>query len=260
MRVSDAASGKLITMRHEEKFICSDRQMQLLDFRLRSILQHDHHQTGDDYQIRSLYLDTFDDRLYRESLAGVKRRHKYRIRFYDMKDDFFRLERKDTVDRLKQKVSSPFTKNEVGRLLAGKGFINPDDLNVRDVDAKLSESARLLNREVYALQQTEGLHPVAIVEYRRSAFVYPIGNVRITLDKDIGCTYRVGDFLDPHALLIPVMPYGRHVLEVKYDGILPGFISEILNVESMEQISFSKYAYARNVIENNGRKEEGYEC
>ncbi len=246
MQISDATSGRLITMRHEEKFICSERQMLMLDFRLRSILQHDHHQTGNDYQIRSLYLDTFDDRLYRESLAGVKRRHKYRIRFYDMKDEFFRLERKDTVDRLKQKFSTPFSKEEVEQLLAG-GFVNPAD-------------DKMLKREVYALQQTEGLHPVAIVEYRRSAFVYPIGNVRITLDKDIGCTYRVNDFLDPHALLIPVMPYGRHVLEVKYDGILPGFISEILNVESMEQISFSKYAYARNVIENNGRKEEGYEC
>ncbi len=249
MQVSDAASGKLITMRHEEKFICSDRQLQLLEFRLRSILQHDRHQTNEDYQIRSLYLDTYDDRLYRESLAGIKKRHKYRIRFYDMNEEFFRLERKDTMDRLKKKLSAPFSKEAVESLLFGDGFINPDD----------GEPGQELLREVYALQQTEGLHPIAIVEYRRSAFTYPTGNVRITLDKNIACTYRIEDFLDPNALLITIMPQGKHVLEVKYDGILPGFIAKALNIVNLEQVSFSKYAYARNVIENNGRKEEGYE-
>lgn len=246
MRISDAASERLITMRHEEKFICSDRQLLLLDARLRSILPHDRHQAGEEcQQIRSLYLDTFDDRLYRESLAGIERRHKYRIRFYNLKDDFIRLERKDTVGQLKKKHSAMFDKAMVEELLFGQGFTDSD---------------QDLIREAYTLQQTEGLHPVAIVEYRRSAFTYPAGNIRITFDRDISCTYRTDDFLEPHALLIPVMPQGKHVLEVKYDGILPGFIASALNIGSLERISFSKYAYARNVIENNGRKEEGYEC
>ncbi len=248
MRVSDAAFGRLITMRHEEKFICSERRLQLLEARMRAVLQRDRHQTGPDYQIRSLYLDTFDDRLYRESLAGIEKRHKYRIRFYDMKDTLFRLERKDTVGNLKQKQSAAITKEEIEDLLSGKGFREPG-----------VEREEQVQQETYTLQQTEGLHPVAIVEYRRSAFTYPMGNIRITFDRDISCTDKVGDFLDPNALLIPVMPQGKHVLEVKYDGILPGFISEILNIGSLERISFSKYAYARNVIENNGRREEGYE-
>lgn len=248
MRVSDAASGKLITMRHEEKFICSERQMQLLEARMRAVLQRDRHQTGPDYRIRSLYLDTCDDRLYRESLAGIGKRHKYRIRFYDMNAAFIRLERKDTIGNLKQKQSAAIIRDEVENLLAGKGFHEPD-----------YEKENPILKEAYTLQQTEGLRPVAIVEYRRSAFTYPTGNIRITFDRNIACTDRVTDFLDPNALLIPVMPQGKHVLEVKYDGILPGFISEILNIGSLERISFSKYAYARNVIENNGRREEGYE-
>lgn len=248
MQVSDAASGRLITMRHEEKFICTERQLQLLEARIRAVLQRDRHQMGSDYQIRSLYLDAFDDRLYRESLAGIEKRHKYRIRFYDMKDTLFRLERKDTVGNLKQKQSAAITRDEVEKLLAGEGFRAPE-----------VESDTPVLQEAYTLQQTEGLHPVAIVEYRRSAFTYPTGNIRITFDRNIACTDRVRDFLDPNALLIPVMPQGKHVLEVKYDGILPGFISEILNIGNLERISFSKYAYARNVIENNGRREEGYE-
>ena len=57
----------------------------------------------------------------------------------------------------------------------------------------------------------------------------------------------------------PLMPPGRHILEVKYDSILPGYIKRVLDTGRLERVSFSKYAYARSVIEGNGRKEDGYE-
>ena len=55
------------------------------------------------------------------------------------------------------------------------------------------------------------------------------------------------------------VPINRKILEVKYDGILPGYISRILNVESLERASYSKYVMSNNVLENNGRIEEVYE-
>lgn len=244
MQLSHVASGKLITMRHEEKFICSEKQLALLQSRIQALLPLDAHQDGEDYQIRSLYFDTFDDRLLRESIDGVKQRHKYRIRFYNMQPDLFRMERKDTDGRLKQKQSAAVDQALVSSLLAGNGF---------------SDSDTELLREVYLLQQTEGLRPVTIVDYRRTAFTYPAGNIRITFDRNISSTQRIEDFLDPHALLYPVMPYGKHVLEVKYDGILPGFVASALDIGSLSQISFSKYAYARSLMEGNGRKEDGYD-
>ena len=231
-------------MRHEEKFICPERQLQLIEHRLRAVMPSDINQKGDDYRIRSLYFDTADDRFYRESLDGVDKRHKYRIRFYNMNEDLFRLERKDTVGKLKQKSSAKLGKDTVRSLVCGNTFSEPED----DI-----------LKEVYVLQQTEGLHPIAIVDYRRTAFTYPLGNVRITLDRDISCSYRIEDFLDEQALLYPVMPYKKHVLEVKYDKILPGFISSILDAGDLEQVSFSKYSYARDVIDGNGRRETGYE-
>ena len=244
MHLSHVASGKLITMRHEEKFICSEKQLTLIKSRLQTILPLDVNQEGEDYQIRSLYFDTFDDRLFRESVDGVKRRHKYRIRFYNMQTGFFRMERKDTDGRLKQKRSAPFALEQVVDVIDGKGFVSSDQEPLR---------------EVYLLQQTEGLRPVTIVDYRRTAFTYPTGNIRITFDRDISCTPRVEEFLDPHALLYPVMPYGKHILEVKYDGILPGYIAAVLDIGSLTQVSFSKYAYARSVMQGNGRKEDGYD-
>ena len=244
MHLSHVASGKLITMRHEEKFICSEKQLTLIKSRLQTILPLDVNQEGEDYQIRSLYFDTFDDRLLRESVDGVKRRHKYRIRFYNMQTSFFRMERKDTDGSLKQKQSAVLTHDQVSDVLEGKGF---------------SDSNTELLREVYLLQQTEGLRPVTIVDYRRTAFTYPTGNIRITFDRNISCTPRIEEFLNPHSLLFPVMPYGKHILEVKYDGILPGYIAAALDIGSLTQVSFSKYAYARSVMQGNGRKEDGYD-
>ena len=230
-------------MRHEEKFICSERQLTLIEHRIGGMLKRDSNQKKDDYLIRSLYYDTEDDRLYNESINGVDNRKKYRIRFYDMDKSFFRLERKDTVGNLKSKRSTTV----------------PFDYVINTIKCEaLQDSADEILNEVYTLNRTQLLKPIVIVNYRRSAYTYPVGNVRITFDRDISCTYRIGDFMDEHALLMPVLPYGKHILEVKYDGILPGFISSMIDIGDLERVSFSKYAYSRSVVKGNGRKEDGY--
>ena len=231
-------------MRHEEKYICSERQLVIIENRLKAVMPVDANQTGSDYHIRSLYFDTAGDRMYHESLNGVNKRIKYRLRFYNMDTGFFRMERKDSVRNMKQKYSARVGIDTATALIDNKYPEDTDD--------------KVLN-EIYVLSKTEGLHPAAIVDYRRTAFTHPIGNVRITLDRDIACTSRTGEFLDKHALLYPVMPPGRHVLEVKYDNILPGYIKAVIDAGNLERVSFSKYAYARCVIEGNGRKEDGYE-
>lgn len=102
MGLSDASHGRVITMRHEEKYICSDRQLALIEQRLKTVMPYDRNQTGDSYSIRSLYFDTGSDRFYYEGLSGVDRRCKYRIRFYNMWEDLIKLERKDSERNLKK--------------------------------------------------------------------------------------------------------------------------------------------------------------
>lgn len=232
-------------MRHEEKYICSDRQLRLIEERIRTVMPRDAHQSGEDYGIRSLYFDTADDRFYHEGVNGVDNRRKYRIRFYNMNCEAFRMERKDTVRQLKQKYSAKVGREYVDDVIEGRcaEYDGTDDLL----------------REVYSMECSDGLHPVAVIGYRRSAYTYPVGNVRITFDRDIACTGRTEDMLDPYAVMYPVMPAGRHILEVKYDGILPGFIASVIDTGSLERVSFSKYVYSRDVINGNGRKEDGYE-
>lgn len=232
-------------MRHEEKYICSERQLILLTSRLDTVMMPDINQKGDSYRIRSLYFDTADDRFYAETCNGVYRRRKYRIRFYDMNCDFFRMERKDTEGRLKQKFSTRVDRDYVEKTIRGE--LMP------------CEGEDDLLTEVHSMRQTEGLRPVAIIQYRRKAYTYPLGGVRITIDRDISCSFRTEEFLDPDALMFPIMPYGKHILEVKYDTVLPGFISAVLDMGSLERVAFSKYAYSRDVINGNGRRTEGYE-
>lgn len=244
MRLSNPTSGKLIDMRHEEKYICSDKQLLLLEHRLKNFLPVDSNQKEDDYLIRSLYLDTMEDKFYHESLNGVYKRSKYRIRFYDLNSDFLRLERKDTIGALKSKTSQVCTKDWVDSYLE---------------TGKLADDEHPLLKELHILNRAEGLRPIAVIDYSRKAFVYETGNIRITFDRNISCSHNVAGVFDKNLVLTPVMPYGKHVLEVKYDGILPGYIARIVESACLERVSFSKYAYARNVIENNGRREEGYE-
>ena len=57
---------------------------------------------------------------------------------------------------------------------------------------------------------------------------------------------KVKSFLDKNISLVPLLPVGQHVLEVKYDEFLPEYIGEVLELGSLQRTSFSKYYYARS--------------
>lgn len=103
-----------------------------------------------------------------------------------------------------------------------------------------------LKKELYAQIKGSGMHPVCIVEYERTAFVEPVGNVRVTFDRNISGCENCTNFLEKEIPLIPLLPKGQHVLEVKYDELLPEYIAEVLNLGVLQRTSFSKYYYARN--------------
>ena len=230
-------------MRHEDKYICSGRQLELIRARLRNVMQIDEHQKGENYRIRSLYLDTASHRFYEESMNGVDNRKKYRIRFYDMDEGLLRIERKDTVNGMKDKTNLITDKSVVEQILSGETVAGDNGLL----------------GEIHNIQATEGLRPSAIIDYVRCAYTYPTGNVRITFDTNLACTGRCEDMFEEDAILLPLLPADRYILEVKYDAILPGFISDMLDIGDLERVSFSKYVYAINILNGNGRSETGYE-
>lgn len=238
---------KEITMRHEEKFICSERELILLEARVRSLLPLDKHQRGSSYKIRSVYFDTAFDRMLHESLQGIERRSKFRIRTYDCSIESVHLEKKVSHGQLKSKQSCGLEYADVMGVLENKPI------------PEISAHSPGVLQEFTFLQNTELLTPKVIVEYDRAAYVEDIGNIRITFDRHICASSEIERFFEEELHTISILPEGVGVLEVKYDGMLPGYLSKALNMSSLHRVSFSKYGLCRNIIQNNGRIEEYYE-
>ena len=95
----------------------------------------------------------------------------------------------------------------------------------------------------------DNITPRVIVDYRRTPFVYPIGNVRVTIDSMIGASYLFDDFFSRDLNLFRAIPMGISVLEVKYDGVLPHAVREIINSSAnLMPTAFSKYVYCFDAV------------
>lgn len=219
--------------RVEKKYLCSERQLQLLQGRLAAVMPWDAHQAGEDrYTIRSVYFDNYANSILRDSVSGVDRQSKFRIRTYGFRGDVIRMEIKSKLNGYCHKDSCSITREQFWQIMEGV------------VPAFGRDCPKVYNR--FCLEMaTHMLRPVVIVEYERTAFVNPEGNVRVTFDRNIGHSRDFQDFFDPRLFITPALPSGQHILEVKYDAFLPDYIGQLLDLGSLEQCSFSKYYIAR---------------
>ena len=82
--------------RSELKYLCSERQLAMLEMRIRHLCTPDPH-AGDDgrYRVRSVYFDDYRDSCYYENEDGINHRKKYRIRTYNGNSDVIILECKE---------------------------------------------------------------------------------------------------------------------------------------------------------------------
>lgn len=218
--------------RHEQKFEVGFRELAVLRQRLRLICPHDPHAPVDGYRVRSVYFDTPDDTALFDNRSGVSRREKFRIRCYNADERFLRLEKKNKLAGLGWKDEAQLTPDQVRKLLSGSCECLRDD-------------PQPLVQELLSRMQTQLLRPKIIVDYHREAFVYPPGNVRITLDEDIRAGLHCADFLDPQALLLPLAD-APAVLEVKWDGFLPSVIRSAVQLPECHTEAFSKYVLCRS--------------
>lgn len=218
--------------RHELKFIVSDLELNILKYRLMPLMHEDRHQKGGVYNIRSLYFDDFYDTCMHENEDGIDNRKKYRIRIYNGSDHVIKLEKKIKVRGMTRKISTGIDKEKCLIYMKGETLIpNKDSTD--------------LEREFYAEIKMDGMHPVSIVEYERTAFVDFRGNTRITFDRNISGSEKIASFFDK-PVLTPLLPKGKHILEVKYDELIPEYLLQVLDIGSLQRTAFSKYYLSRN--------------
>ena len=145
------------------------------------------------------------------------------------------LEIKEKKNSLTKKTSCNLTRNECDKIF--------EDFSNLEIDERKELNQLLLQMKCTMMR------PKTIIEYERTAFVHPVGNVRITFDRNIMASKCHEDFFENEvAEKIPLLPTGWHVLEVKYDEFLPDVIAKQLELGNLQQTAFSKYYLGRLAI------------
>ena len=217
--------------RHEYKFALSVSDYFIVRSRLLAALRHDPHAgTTGEYGIRSVYFDNLEDKALREKLDGVNNREKFRIRYYNGELSYLTLEKKSKRDGLCSKKGDSITAQEADRLFHGD-------------TGWMKVSGRPVAAELYGKMKTQQLRPKTVVDYLRDPFVFPPGNVRITLDRELHTAPFRPDLLEKPLAMLPA---GNGVLlEVKYDEFLPEMIRDLVQLGNRQAGAFSKYAASR---------------
>ena len=209
-------------------------QLNVLAAKLKTVMKPDLNQQGAAYTIRSLYFDDIWDSCMEENESGIDDRRKLRIRTYTHDAEKLFLENKEKHRGYTKKARNVVTREECIDIMDGRAL----PFGERRVVNALSLSMKC-----------DYMRPKVIIEYERSAFVHPLGNVRITFDRNISASKCCEDFLNKDIRQkTAVLPQGMHVLEVKYDEYLPDVIAQLIEDGCLSQTAFSKYYLGRMAV------------
>ena len=220
--------------RNEWKYICKEADLAKLRERLSAVLEADSHSDCDGkYEIHSLYFDDLKDSCVMDNNAGIGERYKYRIRYYGNNTNTLKLERKEKYNDKCCKQSC---------IISQDTFIKLINNNAQEV---YWEADNAVLRKFCIDIMTKLFGPKAIIDYERTAYVEPITNIRITIDRNIAVSYELDAFLQGDYISYPIQDKDENILEVKFDHILPAYIKNIVIGSPLVQTAFSKYYFGR---------------
>ncbi len=226
--------------RKELKFIKGDDELIDIKNRINGMMRRDIHQQGGFYRIRSLYFDSPTYTCCAENESGISTREKYRLRTYDCNEDVIlaeiKIRHRDTISKMSTRIS-----RELFDALASCNRQRATDALKSAVDKAAAPDDRRVLEKYLTRIMAEAYSPACIVDYERSAFVYDIGNVRITFDRNVFATQEYDRMFDPTLTGRPALDMGCHILEIKYDEFLPDEIAAVLGGLHLTRSSSSKY-------------------
>ena len=219
--------------RYEKKYMINPQQKRVITSRLEKFCQMDPNATDDNsYRVSSLYFDDYMNSGVEDKLIGNLKRKKFRIRVYNGSDDFIKLERKVKHGNMCLKDAVRISREQYNAIKSG-------DLSI------LKNLENAVCRDFYALYRNRKLRPRIIVDYTRQCFIFPQGNVRVTMDSNLHTSVGKCDLFSP-GTFIPVLSKEQIVLEVKYSGFLPSVIRDMVQQGSGNMEAISKYTYCRS--------------
>ena len=222
---------ELKTFRHEQKYVIPYNEMLSLRKKFNDLLKIDRSPNG--YMVRSLYFDSVNDEDYYDKLGGEANRKKIRLRIYDTKKDYVKLEIKAKHDVHQLKESIVIDKKTANELIKG---------NYRVLLDMNSDTAL----KIYTIMSKGYYRPKVIIEYDRIAYLTNT-TTRITFDFNIKRSYDFNNFFSNKINYLGVTDGKDIILEVKFDRFLEPYITTILNGKVARYQSVSKYIMCRNI-------------
>ncbi len=192
----------------------------------------DEYTNGDDgYEVNSIYMEAPNLKSYHEKIDGIMNRKKLRVRSYskiysDDADLFFELKRRSGEVILKDRI-----------IVKGRDFrvFVDDPFSLWGVE---EYRGNFLNEFLYEYSSNV-MSPFVAVSYRRKAFFSKFDRrFRVTFDyglsfsKARGADFDIDYDLAYHDLVI---------MEVKFNGAMPKWFHDIIEVYSLTKLTFSKY-------------------
>lgn len=223
----------LKVLRQEKKFLIGIHDFISKSHDLEKVMIQDPHNGTHGYKVRSLYFDTPFDNDYFEKQAGIETRRKIRLRIYDPKQDFAKLEMKQKQGSNQLKRSLKISREDAEKII--KCDFTPL-LKYEDDFAA----------ELFGYMQMKCYRPKTVVEYNRKAFIAKENKIRITFDNQIESTESCFDLFSENLNMNPVMDRYNVVMEVKYNGFLLGYIQDLINSIDKSELSVSKYVLGRH--------------
>ena len=202
------------------------------------VVQDSHMRWPAGYAIRSIYFDTGDLDYYYQKESGIQYRRKLRVRGYgEWAEDalaFLEIKRKDNMAIAKARA--PFYFKDCKALFAsgdlGRYIHNPGE------DPQVLQDGQSFFFHMYRYS----LMPIILVCYEREAFFGQYNpTLRVTLDKNL----RSASFPQPGELYSEMRQRrsleNHFILEVKFNGGMPGWLKGLLENYQLERQALSKY-------------------
>jgi hypothetical protein len=229
---------RTLTCRYELKYLIDESKAHAVEQFIRPYLHIDRYCTTRPsglYPVVTLYLDSDDFKLCRQSLEGQKNRFKLRIRSYTDELDYPRfVEIKRRINNIIVKSRARVMDEELAAVVSGISL--PETRYAGDQET-------LKQFQLYC--RGIGAQPVLKLRYTRRAYEGDTENrVRITFDRDMA--YRICNKPDltlngtgwQHCNMSTV------ILEIKFTGCYPAWLGRMAKCLDLRQWSVSKYVYS----------------
>jgi hypothetical protein len=234
MDIADALSGRRLWHRYEIKYLISESQAAAIAQFVRPFMRLDRYcqlQPKRAYPIVSLYLDSDDLQLCRESMTGKKNRFKLRIRSYTDRLDyprFFEIKRRASTVIIKGRAH--VMPENVASLVSGRPRLSQVD------------GDETLKQFMFYMNHING-RPILRTRYMREAFESIVDDsVRVTFDRNL--SYNVtstATVAHDGEGWQPLLSNGV-ILEIKFTGRYPPWLGRMVKYFNLQQQSISKYA------------------